>query len=165
MINGFFTWPDLYKDMIKRFPSGSTFVEVGLLYGHSLMFLVEQMIVAGKTFNIYGIDHFEDISSGLLEAFNRNLSKYKGKYNVIVDKSVHAAERFDKVDFVFIDAAHDYDSVKADIEAWLPKTTGVIAGHDYVSTYPGVVQAVDEIFGKRVIRDYEYENCWYVNIK
>jgi hypothetical protein len=53
-----------------------------------------------------------------------------------------------KVDLVFIDAAHDYESVKADIKAWTPhvKPGGILCGHDYgVSFLPGVKEAVDEI--------------------
>jgi len=36
-------------------------------------------------------------------------------------------------DFVYIDAAHDYDNVSADLEAWFPKVKsgGLLAGHDY----------------------------------
>ena len=35
-------------------------------------------------------------------------------------------------DLVYIDGAHDYDSVLADIRAWRPKTNAYIGGHDYV---------------------------------
>jgi len=48
--------------------------------------------------------------------------------------------------FVFIDAAHDYASVKADIAAWLPKLKpdGLMAGHD--AEFPDVARAVKEAF-------------------
>ncbi len=53
-------------------------------------------------------------------------------------------------DLIFCDAAHDYASVKQDIELWEPKlrSGGIWAFHDYGSTdYVGVKQAVDEKFG------------------
>ena len=52
----------------------------------------------------------------------------------------------DELSFVFIDAAHDYESVKADIMAWRPKLKAgaYFGGHDY-HTEPGVVQAVEEL--------------------
>lgn len=55
-------------------------------------------------------------------------------------------------DFVFIDAAHSYQAVKADLEAWRPKVKagGWFGGHDYHSAHPGVIRAVDEAFGDRV---------------
>ncbi len=55
------------------------------------------------------------------------------------------------LDFVFIDAAHDYASVRSDLEGWTPKVRsgGIVAGHDYYtlkqrSEPSGVVRAVDE---------------------
>lgn len=52
-----------------------------------------------------------------------------------------------QVDFVFIDADHSYEVVRQDIDLWLPRTTGVICGHDYGPHFPGVRRAVDETFG------------------
>lgn len=51
-------------------------------------------------------------------------------------------------DFIFIDAAHSYQAVKADIAAWLPKLKpqGWFGGHDYHPAHPGVMRAVDEEF-------------------
>ncbi|GAG31860.1 unnamed protein product, partial [marine sediment metagenome] len=53
-----------------------------------------------------------------------------------------------KVDMVFHDAAHNYDTLKAEIEAWLPRVRakGIIAIHDYTSEHwGGVALAVDEL--------------------
>ncbi len=50
-------------------------------------------------------------------------------------------------DFIYIDACHLYDSVKADLHDYLPKLkkTGLMCGHDYVNVNNfGVIQAVDE---------------------
>ena len=44
-------------------------------------------------------------------------------------------------DFVFIDGLHDYQSVKADIEAWAPYAR-IVSGHDY--HVEGVARAVNE---------------------
>jgi hypothetical protein len=65
-------------------------------------------------------------------------------------ESVKAANLFtdNSITFCMLDAAHDYDSLKADIEAWFPKVRsgGVIAGDDYESNWPGVDKAVNEFF-------------------
>jgi hypothetical protein len=55
-------------------------------------------------------------------------------------------------DFVYIDGQHGYKEVLADIHWCLPllRAGGWIAGHDYNTIVPncGVIQAVDEVFGK-----------------
>ena len=50
-------------------------------------------------------------------------------------------------DFIFIDGAHDYDSVRNDIKIAFSalKPGGFVCGHDYHSEGHGVRQAVDEL--------------------
>lgn len=72
---------------------------------------------------------------------------------IIVRKdSLTAAKDFEdnSLDFVFLDADHTYEAVKADIDAWHPKIKegGILCGHDYA--HPdyldwGVDKAVDEL--------------------
>lgn len=64
-----------------------------------------------------------------------------------VEASKYIAEG--SLDFVYIDAAHDYENVKADIHAWAPKVRkgGIVSGDDYYvfkSGNDGVIRAVDE---------------------
>jgi predicted O-methyltransferase YrrM len=82
--------------------------------------------------------------------FNKLLVNYNN-IKKIKDSSTNAANMFqDKsLDFVYIDAAHDYENVKKDILAWLPKVKdgGYIAGHDYrYDRNIGVYEAVNDIF-------------------
>ena len=72
-----------------------------------------------------------------------------GAERCIKGNSVEVAKTFedDSLDFVFIDAGHRYEEVKADLNAWFPKVRkgGVISGHDYVKYQDfGVIEAVDE---------------------
>jgi hypothetical protein len=55
-------------------------------------------------------------------------------------------------DFIFIDAAHSYEAVKADIASWKAKVRpgGWFGGHDYHAAFPGVIRAVDEAFPDRL---------------
>jgi Methyltransferase domain len=68
--------------------------------------------------------------------------------------------RMDKNDFyaayegpppamVFLDAWHDYDQTKIDIEWARRAGARIISGHDYCEEFPGVKQAVDEFGGPR----------------
>jgi predicted O-methyltransferase YrrM len=64
----------------------------------------------------------------------------------MADESIVAATRFEvgELDLVFIDGAHDYDSVLADLKAWEPKVKagGIFAGHDIDS--PEVQRALED---------------------
>ena len=74
-----------------------------------------------------------------------------GKVTFVHDNSKNASECFENesFDIIFIDADHNYNSVLEDINHWLPKIKkgGIICGHDFRYTNPGVEQAVREVFG------------------
>lgn len=58
----------------------------------------------------------------------------------------------DTVDFVFIDACHDYRFVRSDtVNALKLAPSGVIIWHDYCPGWPGVVRAVDELLPDRPV--------------
>ena len=69
------------------------------------------------------------------------------------------------LDFVFIDAAHDYESVLTDLELWFPKIRdgGIIAGHDYCEHYNGVIKAVNEFFEGYVVELKSFK-IWLVRL-
>jgi len=52
-------------------------------------------------------------------------------------------------DLIFIDADHEYEAVKFDIENSLPllSPSGLLCGHDYNERWPGVGRAVGDCFG------------------
>jgi hypothetical protein len=67
--------------------------------------------------------------------------------------SLQAAAQFEDgfFDWIYIDADHHYEAVKADLNSWYPKlkNNGIIAGHDYLDgmfwgSLFGVKSAVDE---------------------
>jgi hypothetical protein len=96
----------------------------------------------------------------LYEDTKKRLAPFGPRSEIWRLTSVQAAERLQdrSIDFVYVDARHDYDSVLEDLRAWFPKVRagGVLAGHDYVTgTFPqgefGVRKAVDEFFGERGI--------------
>ena len=79
----------------------------------------------------------------------RHLGINASRWHPIRLPSTKAARCFDdgELDFVFIDAEHSYEAVKADIEAWWRKLRrgGLLIGHDYdPARFPGVCRAVDE---------------------
>ena len=83
---------------------------------------------------------------------------------ILRESSLAAAPRFadESLDFVFIDAAHDLESVRQDIAAWWPKVCvgGFLAGHDYGHRRFGVTAAVEELFPGRF--EVGSDTVWWV---
>ena len=97
-------------------------------------------------------------------AFDKAVSVFDNVEKIKGD-SVEIGKSFGReVDIVYIDAAHDYESVKNDIAAWKDWATLFISGHDYwPKRFDGVIKAVNEAFGKpdKVFAD----NSWIVKVK
>jgi len=78
--------------------------------------------------------------------------------------SIVVSEEFERqsIDFVYIDAAHDYKSVWEDIRAWWPKIKmgGIIAGHDY---HGDVKKAIDNYFAYIVVFKLKGNAEWLVH--
>lgn len=151
-------------------------VEVGVYLGRSLCYLADQIRRSGKSIRLIGIDtftgsgvenqrdnHTDAVTAGggtFVGETHRNLIACGFPWvELIVAESVKAAKLFSfmSVDFVFLDARHDYPSVCADIAAWVPKITtgGILAGDDYgvpgqPLVWPDVKRAVDEMLPRAV---------------
>ncbi len=92
----------------------------------------------------------QNIQDAIYKDVCEELKKYGNAILLRLDSLAAVGNFADgNLDYVFIDASHDYENVLADIKAWLPKVKkgGWIGGHNYDdNTYPGVTQAVNEIF-------------------
>lgn len=81
------------------------------------------------------------------ENFRQKVAKdFPDRVMILRMHTLEAAERVPdgSLDFVFVDAGHDYSSALADIKAWTPKVRkgGMVIGHDY--NWPSVRKAVEE---------------------
>lgn len=84
----------------------------------------------------------------MVEAMERT-SYFRVVVRRMTSKEASIIQQDGSLDFCFIDSNHTYESVREDIELWLPKVRkgGLISGHDYGGRYRGVSEAVDERFG------------------
>lgn len=176
-IPGWFDFARVYDEALGRVAGPAVFVEVGCWKGRSTAYLAEQVKRRLLPVTLYAVDTWRgteaaglaaevrrDHGGDLYPAFERHMSR-AGVWDWVTPvraPSVAAAARFPdgSVDFVFIDADHEYPAVAADISAWTPKLKpgGVIAGHDI--DLPGVRRAVAEAFPGRWRR---WERTWLVD--
>lgn len=160
---GFFTYPKLYSSIVEKALMADVLIEVGSYKGRSALYMGEQIRNSGKDLLFYCVDHFcgseEHADKDFYQTFLENIAPLSRYIRPIKQDSVSASKRFKDGDvfFVFIDASHDYESVKADIQAWLPKIRngGIIAGHDW--HHEPIRRAVVELLGEVETTD---EDCW-----
>ena len=148
----------LYKKMVEKFSSGSHFVEVGTFLGKSAVYMAVEIINSGKLIKFDCIDHWlgseehkdndkVDVDN-LYEDFLKNIEPVKGIIKPVRVDSISASKLYkpNSLDFIFIDASHDEQSVKADLTYWMPrlKEDGIIAGDDIDNE--GVANAVKWFF-------------------
>ena len=93
--------------------------------------------------NDAGCKQYDGSAGKPFDVFLRNVQGLP--ISATVGKSPDAAKQFKdgEFDIVYIDAEHDKESVRADIEAWKPKAKHILAGHDY-HVFPGVAEAVKD---------------------
>lgn len=173
MSDQFFNYMPFYRyaSGIRHF---SRFVEVGVYSGASCAFMAKQLLGRNTPFELYAVDLWEKVNTETdyerivstpiwIEFTTRLQQEHLLEHVRVVQKeSAQAAAGFEdgSLDFVFIDANHSYEHVKADIQAWQPKIKvgGMLSGHDYGEPC-GVKQAVDELLPGQVSL---MGTCWYM---
>jgi predicted O-methyltransferase YrrM len=144
----------LLYDLAKTMPVNAVVVEVGSYRGRSTLAIAEGLEgISGPT--LIAVDTFSGdpgwetrLDPGNARAiFDRNTAGIQF-LRVIQAPSLEAADQVAdrSVDWVFIDALHDYRSVVADIGAWSSKLkpAGLLSGHDWGRE--GVTDAVLRVF-------------------
>lgn len=118
----------------------------------SIKFINIDPFVANVTINSIGGYEWNESSEGqkqaAKDAFYRNTETHKEFIETREEFSPQAADKFDNesIDCIWIDALHDYDSVKKDLIAWYPKVKkgGMLGGHDFNYDFGGVPKAVHD---------------------
>lgn len=172
-IPGWFDFSETYDSIIISQPGG-LLVEVGTYLGRSLCYLGQKVKESGKSFNVVGVDHcrgsgVENGRDNHCEAVQesggysfagqlvQNILEcgLQGTVSLLIADSSTAANMFadNSLAMLFLDASHDYSSLKKDILDWLPKVKigGVIGGDDVgvpgeiVRVWPDVKVVLDEL--------------------
>jgi beta-1,4-mannosyl-glycoprotein beta-1,4-N-acetylglucosaminyltransferase len=166
-VEGWFSPDDAqcYKKVIEEYANSQEklhFVEIGSYKGRSASFLAVEIANSNLDVKFDCVDiwepntQYEDLD---YNTFINNMRPVENYYNAIRLPSLEACALYtdNSLDMVFIDALHDYKSVKADLIHWYAKVKpgGIIAGHDFM--YPDVNRAVQEVLGD-VLR---IGDCYY----
>ena len=155
--------PEMQGELIKHLISKLNrnqkikIAEVGVYMGRCTSIWNAELIRSKVNYEYQAIDHFKGSSEHIASDNRPNyeqaleyLNPILKHINVIKNDSLSACIQFpdEYFDIVYIDASHEYEFVKQDIEAWLPKvkTDGWICGDDYHPIWYGVVDAVNEKF-------------------
>ena len=145
--------PVLY-DLARKCSRTGSIVEIGSWKGKSTIWLGKGS-KSGNGATIYAIDphtgsneHKEKYGKvWTFEQFKQNITSAEVDDVIIpiLGTSEEASKNLDQpVELIFIDGAHDYDSVKLDFEVWFPKIIdgGIVAFHD--RQWPGVRKVIEE---------------------
>ena len=134
--------------------------ELGLRKGATYLHLLEHcpgLTLIGVDSWAEGLGHQEvDLAERMVRD---SAARYGERARIIKGWTVPVAEQIpdSSLDFIFVDADHSYESVKADLMAWMPKVKkgGWFIGHDI--NWPSVKQAVDELLSDYIIGP---DNCY-----
>ena len=142
-----------FREFLNRYvPKNAMFAEIGCFAGAATEMILDHCTEGF----VYAIDswnpEYYDKQWDMVEVekcFDRLRPRYKNLEKIKLS-SLDAVSLFSTVptlNVVYIDAEHDYENVRADIKAWSPLVTeyGIISGHDFVKSWPGVLRAVNEL--------------------
>jgi predicted O-methyltransferase YrrM len=172
-IPGWFSYENIYEQMVESAIGGETFVELGAWFGKSTNYLATKIRESKKNIKFTTIDTWkgtdnEELHQNIVGAFNGDifyefidnttLSNNYSAFDIIKDSSYNSAKLFtnSSIDYMMIDAGHTYDDVKSDINIWYNKIKpgGIISGDDYgTNIFEGVTRAVNEYFYDQVTQN------------
>ena len=170
-IPGWFAYEGLYNRMVNNAKGGEVFVEVGSWLGKSSNHMATSIAKSKKNIDFTVVDTWkgtndDELHQNIVGSYggdiygefveNTIMSDNFGTFKSIKDTSENASTQFqnDSIDFIMIDAGHDYTSVKADIKRWYHKVKpgGFITGDDY-GVFKGVNDASNEFFYNQMLID------------
>lgn len=150
-------------------------VEIGSYCGSGTL-IINEIFTNSKIYCVDGWEKYIESCSvydiekqgiELQEAENLFDQRTKNIPNIIKNKRfslefVNDVEN-NSVDLIYIDGNHDYEFVKNDLIAWLPKIKlgGVIGGHDW--GWLTVQKAILEVFGKPPNKTFIDGSWFFVN--
>lgn len=145
-------------------PDGSNLVEVGSYKGRSTCSLA--LGCRGTNKRVFAVDPFDggpDLpTADSFQEFSQNLRRCGVSELVepIIGTSAEVSKNWTKpIQLLFVDGSHKYEDVLADFAGFFPHvvTGGIVAFHDVLGTWPGVLRAWDDTIVPALT---ETGHCW-----
>lgn len=129
-------------------------------------FLIDMYEEYETDFGGHSVLVFQHIQDNNLKNAREKLDPFKDRITWILKYSDKAIEDLpDDIDFIYIDANHEYEYVKGDIDRYWEKVgeNGILGGHDFFGKYNGVITAVFEFAVKNNLRIYsDLYDWWFI---
>jgi len=101
-------------------------------------------------------------------AFFKSTKDYSHKVIMMRMTSIQGAKHIEDegLDWVFIDANHEYEYIKENLHVWTPKVKpgGLVSGHDYKNPkgkWKGITRAVNEFVPKNKLHEEPFCVWWF----
>ena len=172
---------DRANELLKRLPEGEVRgAEVGVFSGRMSKLLLERpdlCLMMVDSWEGFGAAYGEKSDwharltqkqqDDYMKAAIRNTQFADNRRLVLRERSLDVAASCEpnSLDFVFLDADHSQEAVRADIAAWWPavKGGGLLGGHDYCDEFPGVQIEVDDFARKHGLSVHTgADNTWFL---
>lgn len=143
-------------------------IEVGSYAGES----ADIFASTGKVKTLYCVDPWQKgYDEGDIASYSSDFKEVENAFDEVQKKHSDVIVKYKgtladfiadhpevKPDLLYIDACHQYEAVKSDLNNALKLCPKYLSGHDYVNGWGGVVKAIDEVLGKP---DYVYaDGSW-----
>ena len=154
---------DTRETLVEAYvPKGARLAEVGVFEGAFSRVLLERcaptalhLIDVFEGVHVCGDVHFQNMRHRDMHEVLMTLWREFARHDVVRLHKGRGVEVLNalpeaSLDFVYVDALHDYASVAADLRAAARVSPHLIGGHDYAEHhFPGVVKAVKEFCWER----------------
>ena len=174
----------------KRYDMAGMFKELGYKVGAEIGVYKgeysEILCVQNPNLKLYCIDpwtvyetkenEFYSQNQEALDSFYEETKQRLAPYNceIVKKTSMEAVEDFapNSLDFVYIDANHDFDHVTEDLREWakIVRTDGIVSGHDYghykhKDRSLGAKKAIDNYVGEHGVKLFlvnrNFQTSWF----
>jgi hypothetical protein len=146
-------------------------VEVGVFYGDNARSILRTLDIE----HLYLIDPYKTYTCGgfevkmdskILKEAKKKLKPWEDKISWVHKYSDIAIHEIPDADFIYLDANHDYDFIKKDLQRYYKKmkSGGVFCGHDMKVQHLGTIRAVVEFTNECGLELHAEPDDWWFEV-